>query len=339
MAYRFPFSPFPDGWYFVCYSHELPRGKLFNKTFMGRDIIAFRGADGRVCVADAFCPHLGAHLAKGGGCIEGDAVRCPFHGFRFDQTGACVSTPYGEPPKAARLKTWHVDEFAGFVMAFYDDAGRAPTWRVDECDITGFGELKTQHYWLRSHPQETTENGVDPAHLTVVHGYKDVRELVPLTVRGPHLTGAYQMRRSAGLLDALNLKLDSQFVVHGWGLGYSRVEVVVPHYGIEVRQWIFSTPADGEHVDLHIALRMKPIAFPERIVPGLDKLPRAMLTALAHAMIMRVFENDIEQDFEIWTHKGYVSPPALSRDDGPVGLYRRYCKQFYPELRAREAGE
>src|SRR4051812_43484299 len=69
MAYRFPFAPFPDGWYFVCYSHELPRGKLFNKTFMGREIIAFRGADGGACVADAFCPHLGAHLAKGGGCI------------------------------------------------------------------------------------------------------------------------------------------------------------------------------------------------------------------------------------------------------------------------------
>jgi hypothetical protein len=158
-------------------------------------------------------------------------------------------------------------------------------------------------------------------------------------VTGPHLTGAYRMRRSAGLLDALNLKLDSQFQVHVWGLGYSRVEVVVPHYGIEVRQWIFSTPSDGEHVDLHIALRMKPIAHPERILPGLHKLPRAMLTSLAHAMIMRVFENDIEQDFEIWTHKAYVSPPALNRDDGPIGLYRRYCKQFYPDARAGEAAQ
>jgi hypothetical protein len=52
-------------------------------------------------------------------------------------------------------------------------------------------------------------------------------------------------------------------------------------------------------------------------------------------MIMKVFENDIEQDFEIWEHKGYVSPPALNRDDGPIGQYRRYCRQFYPELRVK----
>ena len=38
---RYPFSPFPDGWFLVCYSHELPRGKLFSKTFMGKEIVAF----------------------------------------------------------------------------------------------------------------------------------------------------------------------------------------------------------------------------------------------------------------------------------------------------------
>ena len=33
----------------------------------------------------------------------------------------------------------------------------------------------------------------------------------------------------------------------------------------------------------------------------------------------------------IWTHKRYVHPPALSKGDGPVGLYRRWARQFYPE--------
>jgi phenylpropionate dioxygenase-like ring-hydroxylating dioxygenase large terminal subunit len=335
MAYRYPFSPFPDGWFFVCYSHELPRGRLFNKTFMGRDVIAFRGESGEVCVADAFCPHLGAHLAKGGGCIEGDAVRCPFHGFRFDHTGRCVSTPYGEPPKAARLKTWPVHELGGFVLAYHDAEGRAPDWRVQECDITGFGELHTRHYWLRGHPQETTENGVDPGHLSVVHGYRDVEPQGPMQIDGAHLTGRYKMRRSAGVLEFLNINLTNEFQVHVWGLGYSRVEVSVPQYGIEARQWIFSTPSDGEHVDLHIALRVKPIAHPERILPGLQRLPRALLSGMVERMIMKVFENDIEQDFEIWEHKGYVQRPALNREDGPIGLYRRYCRQFYPELRVK----
>src|SRR6476619_1448425 len=164
MASRYPFSPFPDGWFFVCYSHELPRGKLFSKTFMGKEIVAYRGADGQVAVADAHCPHLGAHMGKGG-CIENDAIKCPFHGFRFDQTGKCVSTPYGEPPKAAKLNTWPAHETNGFILAYHDAEGRAPSWRVPELDDEGWGTLVTRRYRFFVNDQATTENGVDTAHL------------------------------------------------------------------------------------------------------------------------------------------------------------------------------
>ena len=325
---RFPFSPFPNGWFFVCYTHELPPGRLFSKTFMGKEIIAFRGAEGRVTVADAHCPHLGAHLAQGGQVVDG-VVRCPFHHFRFDGTGRCISTPYGEPPKAARLGTWHTMETGGFILAYFDAKGRAPTWQPPAIDNTGFGALRTRHYRLRGHPQETTENGVDAGHLTVVHHYKDVTAVEPLRIEGPYLTGAYSMRRSAGPFEFLNLKLESQFRVHVWGLGFSNVEVSVPHYGIHARQWIFSTPSDGEYVDLHICLRVKPIGHPSRIVPGLQRVPQGLLTRVFHTLVMKTFENDIAQDFDIWEHKQYIARPALARGDGPIGVYRRYCKQFY----------
>lgn len=338
MTYRYPFSPFPDGWFFVCYSRDLPRGKLFSKTFMGKEIVAFRGASGEVCVADAYCPHLGAHMGKGG-CVEGDAIKCPFHGFRFAEDGKCVSTPYGELPKAAKLDKWPVHEFNGFILAYYDAEGRAPTWRVPEMDDTGYSELVTRHWRLRGHPQETTENGVDSGHLMTVHGYKELEVLEPTRVEGPHLTGAYRMRRHAGPLELLNVKLDPEFRVHVWGLGFSLVETGVANYGLWGRQFIFATPSDGEYIDLHIALRVKKLAHPERILPGLQMIPEPILTRLVRMFFMKGFENDINQDFDIWENKGYVLRPHLAKGDGPIGIYRRYCRQFYPELRAREAAE
>jgi len=325
---RFPFSPFPNGWYFVCYAHELPPGRLFSKTFMGREIIAFRGPEGRAAVADAHCPHLGAHLGRGGAVVDG-TVRCPFHDFRFDCSGTCVSTPYGPPPKAARLGMWPSLETGGFILAYFDAKGRAPTWQPPAIDNAGFGALRTKYFRVRSHPQETTENSVDPGHLGVVHHYEDVTPVEPLRIEGPYLTGAYGMRRSAGPLAFLNLALESQFRVHVWGPGFSHVEVTVPHYGIAARQWIFSTPSDGEYVDLHIAMRVQPIAHAARIIPGLDKLPERLVTWGLHALVMKTFENDIAQDFDIWEHKAHIARPALARGDGPIGLYRRYCKQFY----------
>ncbi len=340
MAHRYPFSPFPDGWFFVCYSHELPRGKLFTKTFMGQEIVAFRGADERVAVSDAYCPHLGAHMGRRGGCVEGDAIKCPFHGFRFNVDGQCVSTPYGEPPKAAKLKRWTVQEVNGFIFAYYDAEGREPNWRLPELDNTGYSGLTTKHFRLRGHPQETTENGVDAGHLMTVHGYKELEVLEPTRTDGPYLTGAYKMRRDAGPLEVfLKLKLEVEFRVHVWGLGYSLVETGVPRYGLWGRQFIFATPSDGELIDLHIALRVKRLEHPERILPGLDRVPEPVLTKLVQALFMKGFENDINQDFDIWENKGYVTRPAIARADGPIGQYRRYCRQFYPELRVSQAAE
>ena len=39
----------------------------------------------------------------------------------------------------------------------------------------------------------------------------------------------------------------------------------------------------------------------------------------------------LEQDIPIWENKVYKNPPVLCDGDGPIGLFRRWAKQFYPE--------
>src|SRR5512143_3232660 len=92
---RYPFPSYPSGWYAVAYSEELPPGGVLGLSYFGRELVAFRTASGEACVADAYCPHMGAHLARGGRMV-GETLRCPFHGFLFDAKGACVGTPYRE---------------------------------------------------------------------------------------------------------------------------------------------------------------------------------------------------------------------------------------------------
>ncbi len=41
------------------------QGRVLAATVCGKEIVAFRGADGRAGVLDAFCPHLGTHLGHG----------------------------------------------------------------------------------------------------------------------------------------------------------------------------------------------------------------------------------------------------------------------------------
>ena len=61
--YRYPFAPFPSGWYFIAESASLAPGDVVPMRWFGRDLVLYRTASGQAVVADAHCPHMGAHLS------------------------------------------------------------------------------------------------------------------------------------------------------------------------------------------------------------------------------------------------------------------------------------
>ena len=97
---RFPFG-IPNSWFMLLYSNELATGEVKPLRYLGRELVAFRDAQGAVRVFDAFCPHLGANLGYGGKVV-GDTLQCPFHGWRFDGNGRCVQVPYADKIPACR---------------------------------------------------------------------------------------------------------------------------------------------------------------------------------------------------------------------------------------------
>lgn len=321
--------PFPNGWFAVGRAGELPPGKVLTRTFMGREVVLFRTVSGAACAIDPHCPHLGAHFGHGG-TVEGETIRCPFHGFCFDREGRCVSTAYGsKPPPAARVRVWPLREVNDLLLLYHDGAGRPPAWEVPELDGTGWTPLLTRMWTLRGHPQETSENSVDLGHLTVVHGYDAVEVLRPAQTDGPCLSARYAMRRSAAVFGRPGQTFRAEFEARVYGLGYSVVEVSIPSYGIQTRQFVLATPLDGERIALRIGLRLRTLEHPERISPLLLLLPRGPLSRIVAWSALRGFAHDVQQDFVIWKHKAYVSPPALARGDGPVGLFRSWARQFY----------
>jgi phthalate 4,5-dioxygenase oxygenase subunit len=65
---------------------------------LGQDFVLFKNADGSFGLLDRDCPHRGADLSFGRN--EGDGLRCPFHGWKFDAAGQLPDTPAS--PRAAR---------------------------------------------------------------------------------------------------------------------------------------------------------------------------------------------------------------------------------------------
>ena len=326
--------PFPEGWYLVTTRETLLREKLIEKKWMGEDIVAWRDGEGRVCVAESVCPHLGSGLGpKVGGRICDGRLVCPFHGFEFDTTGQCVATPNAPAPKAARLAVYETREILGMVFAWYGLGGRPAHWFLPDDPPAGaeWGELGYRTLRFHSHPQETAENSVDIGHLRYVHGYENVNPVGSVSVDGAYLKSCFDFKRVRRILGVKDLVYDVSVVTHIHGLGYSYVEIHEKTIDMHARLWVLPTPADGEYIDFVLASQLREIRKPRRFVSGLGFLPMKLRNRLMNRILLSQQERDVLQDVVIWERKQFRTPPRLCKTDGPIGLYRRYCLQFYPD--------
>jgi cholesterol 7-dehydrogenase len=82
---------YPNGWFWLIDSENLSRGDVKFIQHCGRDVVLFRGHDGKPYVLDAYCAHIGGNLGVGGKVRDINCIECPFHGWIYDgETGACV---------------------------------------------------------------------------------------------------------------------------------------------------------------------------------------------------------------------------------------------------------
>ena len=327
-------SPFPEGWYFVATRQAILKAKLIQKTWMGENVVIWCDEEGRICVAEAVCPHLGSDLgpAAGGRVCEGRLV-CPFHGYEYDATGQCVATPFADPPKTARLRVFETRDVCGLIFAWWGIGGREPQWSLpaDQPDQAGWCGLEVRTLRFPGHPQETTENSVDLGHLRYVHGYHSVDRVGRLSVEGPYLQSNFNFRSHRRVAKVARLTFDISARTHVFGLGYSYVEIREHTIGMEMRLWILATPVDGTFIDLSLVSQIKEIRSPKRWVAGLAFLPVSWRAPAMNKFIVANQKQDVQQDVVIWSRKQYRSRPRLCRSDGEIMPYRAYCAQFYPD--------
>ena len=329
-------SPFPEGWYFVASRESILKAKLLQRTWMGEEVVAWCDGAGRVGVAVAVCPHLGSNLGPAaGGRVRDGCLVCPFHGFEFDVGGQCVATPFAEPPRTAQLRVFPTREASGMVFAWWGIDGRPPQWHLPEDPPGGadWSDLGFRTLRFAGHPQETTENVVDLAHLRYVHGYGNVDRVEPVTVEGACLTSRFNFRRTRTIAGFIETVFDVSATAYILGMGYSLVHIREHTIGMDARLWVLATPVDGAHIDMVLVSQIREIRKPKRPIVGMRFLPVSLRTRLMNRIILSRQEQDVLQDVVIWQRKRYRPVPALCRSDGEIGLYRRYCRQFYPEPR------
>ena len=95
---------------------------------LGEKFTLYRDDAGLPHVVAFHCAHRGSQLSLG--WIEGDALRCRYHGWKFDAAGQCIEQPNEPKPFCQRvtIPTYPVKEYAGLIFA-YLGAGEPPPFR------------------------------------------------------------------------------------------------------------------------------------------------------------------------------------------------------------------
>ena len=160
----------PGGWYIACRSAVLKRAPVA-VCVAGERVVLFRGREGRPNGLEDRCAHRGAPLSAG--CVEGDALRCPYHGWSYDGSGRVREVPslasMARMPEGACVRAFPCLESQGYVWV-WTGAHEAPRMPhvFAHLDESGWSHFRMQTRFPAS-VETCLENFLDCPHASYVH--------------------------------------------------------------------------------------------------------------------------------------------------------------------------
>jgi 5,5'-dehydrodivanillate O-demethylase len=155
-------------WQPVFHAKDLPAGRARPIRVFGEDFNLYRGEDGIARVTQPRCPHRAMLLAAGK--VEGNGIRCFYHGWKFGDDGICIEQPAEPKPfcHKVRLQTYPVHEYLGLIFAYLGE-GEPPEFpRYPDFEEDGV-LLHTDSYVRPCNFYNNLENVPDISHLAYVH--------------------------------------------------------------------------------------------------------------------------------------------------------------------------
>ncbi|MBT9546253.1 MAG: aromatic ring-hydroxylating dioxygenase subunit alpha [Candidatus Sericytochromatia bacterium] len=157
-----------ESWYWAFKSRDLKKGQVKPLNFLGRELAVYRGEDGVVRAVDAFCPHMGAHLAEGK--VDGKGLRCFFHAWKFDEKGQLEDIPCRQAPGIqAEIKHHPVCEQYGVIWIYTGENPSHPVHYVPELEGVEVAHSFGNQFEKGCHPSVVLVNAIDAHHFNSVH--------------------------------------------------------------------------------------------------------------------------------------------------------------------------
>jgi phenylpropionate dioxygenase-like ring-hydroxylating dioxygenase large terminal subunit len=159
-----------ESWYVAARTAEVTRQPLA-RLLLGEPVVLFRRQNGEGVALEDRCCHR--HLPLSMGRLEGDDLRCGYHGLLFAPDGRCVQIPGQESvPPQARVRAYPLVERYRWLWIWMGSPERAdpaliPNWWWADHREWAFTQPEQIH--VKCDYQLVSDNVLDVTHLAYVH--------------------------------------------------------------------------------------------------------------------------------------------------------------------------
>lgn len=157
-------------WQPVAPSASVAKGQAKPLRIMGEELTLYRGESGRPYLVAGRCAHRLTQLDTG--WVQGEEIRCIYHGWKFNGSGQCTEAPAESNEFASRVRIsgYPLREYANLIFAYMGE-GEPPEFDLPRKDVleldTAVIVARTETWpcnWL-----QLVENSLDAVHVSFVH--------------------------------------------------------------------------------------------------------------------------------------------------------------------------
>ncbi len=169
-------------WYPVIPLSHLLQDKAQSFQLLGQKIALWLDVEGNPVAVRDRCCHRSAQLSKG--AIVNGNIRCPYHGWTYNDKGICVNVPQLTDdqliPKSYRVSAYPCKERYGYVWVALEEPLK-PIPEIPESDDPSFRQIQEFYEVWNTSGLRVMENAFDSAHANFVHAqsWGDINNPVP----------------------------------------------------------------------------------------------------------------------------------------------------------------
>lgn len=159
-----------DAWYVAGWSTDLKPGERIGRTFLNQPIVLFRTASGEAGALEDRCCHRAMQLSHGH--VDGEILRCTYHGLEFGTDGICSRIPAQEKiPKTACVRSYPLVEQDAMLWIWMGDPAKADATRIPSHNYHNDPKWawRGAHFPVNGNWELLVDNLMDLSHLPYIH--------------------------------------------------------------------------------------------------------------------------------------------------------------------------